>query len=315
MDFDIIPASLDRIETADRTFQITTRRDIAELVLSIGAVGLLHPPLLIEKGRAYTVVCGFRRIAACKALKMESIPARILRPIPSWMDCARIAISDNAFQRQLNIVEQARAFALIHKYAENSASWLTLAESTGLPGSQTAMDRIMPVAGMSSALQDAILDGSVALPIAMQIDRLNKNDARALGGFLHKITTGLNIQREMLALITDISIRDGISIAELIEQDDIAAIMANQRSPAPQKVQALRLILKAKRYPELSKAEAAYNRVLKTLKLDPRIQFQPPRFFEGNAYRLSMTIGSLRELKELTSELEKLAQHPNLLPE
>ena len=101
----------------------------------------------------------------------------------------------------------------------------------------------------------------------------------------------------------------------LIEQDDIAAILENKDSPAPQKVNKLRLMLKSKRYPELSRAEASYTQALKSLKLDPGLQFQPPPYFEGKTYRLTLTIASRRQLKSLQSEIDKLILHPDLIPE
>ena len=315
MDFKISPASLDRIETADHTFKITTNSDATDLALSISAIGLLQPPVLIQVGGGYRVVSGFRRIAAWQAHNLTRIPVRTIPPDTSGIECAQIAIADNAFQRPLNVVEQSRAFALIRKFTDDSNSWLKIAKSTGLPASQTAMDRIIPVAGMPVSLQDAIVDGDIALPVALHLNRLNNNDAIALCGFFRKITTGLNVQRELLALISEISLRDDISITSLMAQDDIAAVMGNDASPTPQKVQQLRLMLKAKRYPELVKAETTYHQTLKSLQLDPRIQLHPPPFFEGKAYRLTLTVDSRRELSALQTELKKLVHHPNLLPE
>ncbi|WP_319409881.1 hypothetical protein [uncultured Desulfosarcina sp.] len=176
------------------------------------------------------------------------------------------------------------------------------------------MDRIIPVAGMPVSLQEAIIEGSIALPVALQINRLEHDDALALCGFFRQVTTGLNIQRELLELISEISFRDDIPIAVLIEQADIGEIIGNSDFPAPQKVQHLRMMLKAKRYPELSMVEASYYQKVKSLKLNPHVQIHPPRFFEGKSYRLSLTVDSRRQLKSLQSELEKLVHHPNLLP-
>ena len=315
MDFEITPVLVDQIQTGDHTFKITTNTETTELVRSISAVGLLQPPVLMKTGRDFTVVCGFRRIDACENLHMARIPARILQSNISKITCAQIAVSDNASQRALNIVEQSRAYALIRKFADRSTAWLKIAESTGLAGSQSAMDRIIPVAGMPGPLQDAILEGSIALPIALQISHLKHDDAKALCCFFRQVTTGLNIQRELLELISDISRRDDIPIARLIAQADTIEIIGNTDFPAPQKAQHLRTMLKAKRYPELSKAEASYNQKVKTLQLNPRIQIHPPRFFEGPSYRLSLTVDSRRQLKSLQSDLEKLVRHPSLLPE
>ena len=48
MDFKITPVSLDQIDTGDRTFKITTKTETTELALSISAIGLLQPPVLIQ---------------------------------------------------------------------------------------------------------------------------------------------------------------------------------------------------------------------------------------------------------------------------
>lgn len=316
MDYKISPVSLDQIETDDGTFKITTNTDTTDLAMSISTIGVLQPPVVMMKKKGvYMVVCGFRRIAACAALMHDSIPARILASDVSQLACAQIAISDNSMQRPLNVVELSRAYALVRRVVDGSPGWRKIVESTGLPGSQTAMNRIMPVADMPLSMQNAILEGSIALPVALHISQLNEDDARALCILFRTLTTGLNVQREIVELISEISLRDDIPIVRLMEQDDIAAIIDSGDSPAPQKARELRMMLKAKRYPELSMAETSYNRNLKSLKLDPRVQLQPPRFFEGNKYRLSLTINSRQQLKSLQPELEKLVQHPTLLPE
>lgn len=315
MDFEIGSVAANRIDTADRTFQITTRTDKADLAPTIGAIGLLQPPVLIPKGPDYTVVCGFRRIAACQSLNLQRIAARLLGTDTPGLQCARMAVADNAFQRPLNVVEQSRAFALIRKFAADSPSWLQIAASTGLPDSRSAMERLAPVAAMPATIQKALLEGSIALPIALQLDRLEKAAALALGDLLRKISTGLNIQRELVAMITDISRRDDIPIARLVEQDDIKSLVNDAQIPSPQKAQHLRRLLKMQRYPELSRAEAQYRRTLKSLKLNPQVQLQPPPFFEGKTYRVTLTVDSRRQLKSLQLEVEKLARHPSLLPE
>ena len=315
MDFEIRPVSLDQIETTDHTFKITTTTDNTELALSISAIGLLQPPILIENGRSYTIVCGFRRIDACIALNLSSIAVRILGPDCSPIECAHIAIADNTFQRSLNVVEQSRAYTLIHRFEEDSSARLKMAQSIGLPESQAAMDRIRPVCAMPKDLQENILSGRVALPVALQINRLATDDSRALSGLFSLISASLNVQRELLDLTVDISRRDGTSIAGLINKDKIAGILKNEESSAPQKVQQLRKILKTERYPALSKAEDDYHQMVNSIQLNSRIHIQPPRFFEGKTYRVTMSVETRQQLKGLQTELDKLANHPHLLPE
>lgn len=315
MDFSIHSIPLAKIETEDQTFKITTNPDVTDLALSISAIGLLQPPLFVRNGQRYTIVSGFRRIAACQAANMDNIQARIGPDGSPWIDYARCAIAENAFQRPLNVVEQSRAFALIRRFADNSADWSGIAASAGLPHSQTAMDRILPIVDMPESMQRAIVDNLIALPIALHINQLKAEDVLSLSDFFIQINAGLNVQRELLALICEISKRDEISITHLLDQNDISAILENRDSPSPHKVRQLRQLLRILRYPELSKAEAAYNQTIKSLKLNPCVQLQPPRFFEGTCYQLTLTLNSRRQLRSLLPDVEKIANHPHILPE
>ena len=96
MDFKVSPVALDRIDTADLTFKITTASDKIDLAPSIGTIGLLQPVVLLKKGDGYTVVCGFRRIRVAASLAIDPIAARIL---PEDFPCLHI---DQAVRRCFN---------------------------------------------------------------------------------------------------------------------------------------------------------------------------------------------------------------------
>ncbi|MGA6925838.1 MAG: ParB N-terminal domain-containing protein, partial [Desulfosarcina sp.] len=120
MEIEITPVSVDRIDTADHTFKITTNTDTNDLTSSIGSVGLLQPPILMPTAKGYRTVTGFRRIAACEGLNLTPIAARLLPPDTSPMVCAQMAVADNALQRPLNLIEQSRAYALLNRLAGHS---------------------------------------------------------------------------------------------------------------------------------------------------------------------------------------------------
>lgn len=315
MDYNVDTVALDRIDADDETFCITTNPTTTDLALSISAIGLLHPPLLAGNDRGYLIVCGFRRIAACLALGLTHVSARIFREPPPYSVYAKLAVADNASQRPLNVVEQSRAAALIRRFTEKGTDWRAHAAHVGLPDSKAALERILPIAEMPEPLQAAIVEGSVALPIALRVHALKQPDAAALCSFLRYIKTGLNIQRELVEMIEEISIRDSISMAQLLAAKDLTAILDQEEMPLPERVDRLRRVLKWRRFPELSKAEDAYFQARKALKLNPRIQIQPPRFFEGNTFRLSLSIQSRAELLSLIPDIEKIAANRHLLPE
>lgn len=315
MDYSVHCVSLSQIDTSDQTFRITTNSDYANLTHSIRQMGLLQPPVLVPKGEGFIVVCGFRRIAACQSLSFVDIPARIDHERLPGIAHAQMAIADNAFQRPLNIVEQSRALALIRRFTPDAADWQAVAELVGLPTSRTAMQRLLPIADMPESLQMAIVGGSIALPVAIAITKLEHDDGNALSSLLQRINTGLNNQRELLELIVETAIIKEMAISRLLEQNNIASIFTGDDTPMPQKVQRLRQVLKQMRYPELSNAEDAFRQAFKALNIDPAIQLQPPRFFEGQTFRLSLSIRSGQQLKCLLTDLDKIASTPHILPE
>lgn len=315
MDYNVRSVPLSQIDTTDQTFRITTNTNYSQLVPSIQRMGLLQPPRLVPKGERYRIVCGFRRIAACQSISIPSISAMIDPDQLPKIHHARMAIADNAFQRPLNVVEQSRAIALIRRFTQDSENWQTIAETVGLPSSQAALERLLPVADMPESLQMAIANGSIALPVAISISQLQEDDGRVLSDLFKRINTGLNNQRELLEFLVELSIIKDLSISRLLEQEDINKILSDSDSPLPQRVQRLRQVLKKMRYPELSKAEDGFYQAVKALKVNSTIHLQPPPFFEGKTFRLSLSIHSRQHLKSLLPDLEKLAGHPHILPE
>jgi len=97
---------LSEVDAGDHSFRITTQETVDDLMDSIGHVGLLNLPLLLEKKTRYIVLCGFRRIEACRRLNRLDVKARILDSDTKKLECARYAVTDNAFQRPLNLIEK-----------------------------------------------------------------------------------------------------------------------------------------------------------------------------------------------------------------
>ena len=173
----------------------------------------------------------------------------------------------------------------------------------------------MPIERMPDTLQQAIVEGSIALPVAHSVNELDADDRQSMIDFLRKITAGLNVQRELVDLITEIAKRDGLPIQTLIDHCRIREILDQELLSTPQKAQQLRHFLKTERFPALVEAQKQYQEALRELRLSPRVQIQPPPFFEGKTYQVTLKIDSRRQLRALRSELDKVASNATFLPE
>jgi ParB family chromosome partitioning protein len=104
---------LSLIDSNDDSFRITTQINIDYLMDSIDNVGVLNLPLLIEKNSGYKIVCGFRRIEACRRLGWTDVEVRILDSDTKRLECIKYAISDNSLQMTLNLIAQSISINMI----------------------------------------------------------------------------------------------------------------------------------------------------------------------------------------------------------
>ena len=82
---------------------------LAELVISIQAVGLIEPLVVKDVGTRWEVIAGHRRWIACGMAGLKTVPCMI-RGKSEVADLA-IMIHENAFREDMNPVEEARFYA------------------------------------------------------------------------------------------------------------------------------------------------------------------------------------------------------------
>ena len=133
MDYKYDCVALDRIDTTNTFYQISTTQDKASLEASICRIGLISPVILQETDHRLNVVSGFRRVEACRKLRWKTIPCRVLPYDISTMQCTEIAITDNVSQRPLNIIEQAKGLQLVARAGQDVAASPEMATLLGVP--------------------------------------------------------------------------------------------------------------------------------------------------------------------------------------
>ena len=104
----VAPIRIDQIQPfADHPFRVEQDEAMAELKESVALNGVLEPVLLRPKGDGYEMLSGHRRMAVCKELGIETIPA-IVRELDD--DQATLAMVDANRQRE-HLYPSEKAFA------------------------------------------------------------------------------------------------------------------------------------------------------------------------------------------------------------
>lgn len=304
--------ALARINTQDDTFRVTTRAEIDDLVESIQHDGLINPPLLIKKNSAFIIVSGFRRIAACLKLDWNEITARILKPEIGALDCLRLAITENALQRSLNLIETSRCLQKLSLFITNTRHLAESASSLGLPDNPTIIDKIKSLCLLPRPIQSSILADTISLAMAKELESLEADCAIAFTRLFGQLKIGLNKQKEIVTLVKEIARRDGLSTQEVMDDKHFIEIMTHPDLDRSQKSRNLRSYLRQRRYPGIAQAEKNFEIHRKNLNLGNDIKLMPPKEFEATTYTLSLTFTDIAHIKALQTRLNRIVQHPNL---
>ena len=195
--------------------------EMADLINSVKAKGILQPITVRESGGdRYQLIAGERRLRAAKALGIEKVPAYILS-INSEVDMMEYSLVENIQREDLNPVDQAEAFALLH--SKYDLTHRMIAEQVGM--SRPAVANTLRLLSLPSEIK-----------ASLKRDEITMGHARALLGLPQSalmqrlwkkiISQGLSVRQ------TEAAVKEYTKPAEEIS-DKPAAKMMKSRSVRP----------------------------------------------------------------------------------
>ena len=313
IDYEDRLVSMSSIDTGDDMCHFGLQIDADALVASIRDVGLINPPVLREqKDSNYHIVCGFRRIEACRTLKWRKTRAKVLRGDYSDLEVLKLAIADNRSHRELNVVEQARAIERLSAYLPQKDRLEILSPMLGLPKSQKVFDRLQTFAGLPEAIQAGVLEDIVSFEAAVDLGVFPGDDALSFLGLFKQLKLSQNKQKEIITLVAEIAVRDGTQTGAVLQSKEIRRALDDPDLNRNEKASKIRALLKRRRFPALVEAERKFARELRALKLDEHIHMTGPAHFEGGPITLRMTFKDEKAFSDRRRTLEKIAKNPAL---
>ena len=168
-------------------FKVKNDAEMAELMKSIAEAGVLSPALARPKeGGGYELISGHRRLAACKALGMDTMPV-IVRKLTD--EEAVITMVDSNLQRE-HILPSEKAFAYKMKYEalkhQGTSSQVgtklrtdeLLAQSSG--DSRNQIQRYIRLTNLIPEILQMVDDGKIALTPAVELSYLQPSEQEML---------------------------------------------------------------------------------------------------------------------------------------
>ena len=169
-------------------FKVKNDAEMAELMKSIADAGVLSPALARPReGGGYELISGHRRLAACKALGMDTMPV-IVRKLTD--EEAVITMVDSNLQRE-HILPSEKAFAYKMKLEAMKHQGRRTSDQLGQkfsveqiaddsPDSKTQIQRYIRLTNLIPEILQLVDDGRIALTPAVELSYLQPSEQEML---------------------------------------------------------------------------------------------------------------------------------------
>ena len=204
----------------DHPFKVIGDEEMERLKDSIRESGVLIPALARPAENGYELISGHRRLAACRALGLSTMPV-IVRNLTD--EEAVITMVDSNLQRE-HILPSEKAFAYKMKYDalkhQGTSSQLgtklrtdqLLAQNSG--DSRNQIQRYMRLTNLIPDILKLVDEGRIALTPAVELSYLNSHEQNALCQIMDcdEVTPSLSQAQRLRKLSEDYTLTDsGIS--------------------------------------------------------------------------------------------------------
>lgn len=207
-------------------FKVKNDAEMAELMKSIADAGVLSPALARPKeGGGYELISGHRRLAACSALGMETMPV-IIRNLTD--EEAVITMVDSNLQRE-HILPSEKAFAYkmkleAIKHQGKASTQLAQKLSVELVGDAAgeSKDQVRRYIRLTELIPDILQmvdDGKIALTPAVELSYLQDFEQEALFSIMDcdEVTPSLSQAQRLRRMSEDQTFTDRTAMQVLSE--------------------------------------------------------------------------------------------------
>ncbi len=307
------PVPLDRIH-GECPYKITTDENISALCQAIMSGGLLKPCVFRQAAASFVVVAGHKRVRVLKRAGVSHVPGRIVTAADAGENpdaaCARIAVMDNAFERDLNTVEIARSVRLLQTCLSAGEIGEQSVSIFNKELNETVLSKYARLGEMPAEIHDLILQSRLSFKSALQLSRYSTDIVRAFATVFRNVRMSQNKQLEVITCFHEIALRDDIPLLELMTSAAVENVVRTDHPDENHKGNALRAYLLKRRFPEISRARETFQNRVTEINPAAGIKLAPPVNFEGETFSVSFEFKNRQEFTEKVENLQQIKRHP-----
>lgn len=298
---EVLSIDISLIDFNDNTFLVGHKDDYSSIKNSIEELGLLNPPIVRENNGKYQIISGWKRVLSCKELGVNNISCKIYKHCElSERDCIKIIFYEN--KNNLSDLELAELIKLFKNLCslEDSEIIKDILPLLGIASNRKHLDRSLALSSLDVSIKKAYYEDKITIEQCQMLADISENNrVQILNKVLLKYKLNNNESKQVINTIEEISLRDSISVNEVI------SIAENAFDKKKKDKNELRKELKRIRYPDLYNVEEKYKVLVDKLNLPDRMNVFVNPYFETNDLELRLKFKSSEELAILLRNLEE----------
>jgi hypothetical protein len=283
----------------------------SELVDSITALGILHPPLLLEYRKdTFIVLSGRRRLHAVQTVDANndlSITALIVQysvqPFQHDPQFFKILLGHQLVGSRLSVIEQAVFLQKAIDFLEREEV-IALLPMLGLKAKSHVPEQLISLLGLDVSVQVGLHRGIISQRSGKKLARFSQEDQKKIAEIIDEYQLGGSKQQKLIDQVFQLSKRERISAEKLLGR--WCEREKDKQLNGPQRIASLLKWLDQECQPRLSQADAKFRQFRSQLKLPSGVRVEHSPAFEEERVTLSMDFSSREELACVWPKIEAL---------
>ncbi|KPK28609.1 MAG: hypothetical protein AMJ61_01925 [Desulfobacterales bacterium SG8_35_2] len=283
-----------------------------KLKSSISRYGILRPPIVKEIDSDYFKIVAGRKIllACCSLYPGNTCACLTISPQVTEIVVFSILLAEKQLSHDLTPIEKAIFLQKITPIADEEKIIREFLPRLGLSPDSFSLQKTLNLLEFEDPILDAIHQGLINEVVAHDLMLLSPQDRMVLFNIIATLRLSFSFQKKLLSICLELAGRHNMSIATLLDNDEVHDILHHQNANPPQKTKNLMFWLSRKHMPRYSQAAEEFRRFIAAMRLPQNVSVAHAPSFEDESMTLSIIYPNRKSLQNAWEKIRE-ATHDN----
>ncbi|MDQ7782109.1 MAG: hypothetical protein RDU20_04470 [Desulfomonilaceae bacterium] len=298
---------LHELDFDDVTYYMPNYRDSTALRESIKQVGILNRPVVQERPCGGMIpVLGRRRLQEAATLGVHESDVLVVSSDMPVSDGFLIAFFDNAGHRTFDSPTTAVVVKRLLDLFPREMVARSFLPILGVPPRGPRLERLRLLGTLEHRALKWLAEGRILEKTAVVLARLDPGDRAPLLDFLEKLGMNANKNEEVTANLYDLSVYQARPPADIIRDDAVRELTADDDIPAPERAARFRDLIRSWKFPELVDKEREFREWCTGLPAVPNVKVWPARSFENDEFTIEIRVSHRASVERVLENLKDM---------